>query len=357
MLGCSDFTVQVQPRGGGSVLFEVPWQAISMARVLNNAGDFSVGIPRTGNFRPCEEILRTVEPYRHELIVYGDAEVCAVGPVTNLRAESDIVTISGHGLYHWFERRFYSEDFFAAGDLADVFKAAAETAILLEPSINLDVISRHVEIDGARSFRGADFPRVADVLGELSRTGLDFVQVNRQLLAGQLSDLLRSPVILTDDVCLEVSIERDGANFATDIAVFGQVPLDQAVPVSGRVSRMGTVYGLVQESISEGLLVDADSAWLNAMTRLQAMQPAPMTVSAVLTSQAPVQLAELYPGMIADMRLYETGLVIDQEMLISTVDISISASDAGNSQRVAINLIPKGPELAQIAGIRGTTDL
>lgn len=357
MLGCGTWAAQVYERGGERLLFEIPWTSLTPHRVINGSGNTQVRFPRQSRSKVCEEIVRTCEPYRHEIVLWRGNHMAFCGPLVSMTVTATDVQFQASDLFHWLERRFFTDDFFSAGDLSRIFNDMANAAIALEPSINLEVYTKDVGIDSARKLAKGDFVRVSDALGDVARIGLDFTMAGRQLLAGELPDILRDELILTDHVCSNYTITREGKQFATDIAVFGQAPAARSYPVSGRATRQGTVYGLVQESFSEGTITDSHTAYFNAMTRLRAVQPAPLAVQVGLSDQAPILYDDLFPGIIARPHLYETGIDVTEEMLVTEVAASVSRNNDAITEEVGVTLVPRGPILAETAGIQGTTDI
>lgn len=337
-IGCGIWTAQIVDRGGGVVRHEFTGD-ISMSRILNGTGQANVSFAPTqaGGWNGA---MKEAEPWRHELLLYRDRELAFVGPVTSKSTKG---TFTALDLFAWMDVRILEEDFHGGGDAADVFKAIFDLAYGKDPSPNIDISTRRTGVDVIRDLRGVEFRKAADALRELSRTGLDFTMVGRKLLAGGDGAFLSNiPLKLHDDGVnhndLEVVFE--GANLASDVAVFGSTEEAGGVPFTGRATRAVSVYGLVQRSFTELLIKDRESADANALARLEGVQPTPIRVNATLTEQAAMTFGELIPGRRVDCRLRDVnvGLEVMQTLRLQSVNVTTSTG----AETVKISLVPLG---------------
>lgn len=335
--GQGSWTVQVAARGGSPVSFEPEFANLSFSKVLNASGDGRIDVP--GDLMgSCCEMLRSVEPYKDELVAYRDGDLAYVGPVTGLSVGAS-AQVGSADLFSWFDLRFLEQDFHADGDVASIFRAVFDVAYALDTSPNIAISTRDTGVDAVREFRGVEFRRAADVMRELARTGLDFTMDGRRLLAGGAEVFLDAqPLILHDEGVVSATVSRDASAFATDVAVFGATAETGGVPVTGRATRSQGRYGLVQRSFTELLIEDDTSADANALARLEAMQPAPLRVRAVLSPEAAFGFGDLIPGRRVDVRLFAvTCIEVGQMMRLQQVNVSV-----GETEEVSVDLIPIG---------------
>lgn len=346
-IGCGVWTAQVAGRGGSPVRFELEYTSLTQTKPLNDKGRASAVIPnveRAGS--SCCEVLAGTEVYRDELILYRGNELAFAGPVTPRPSVGlDGGRIAAPDLYHWMDVRFIEEDLHADGDVADIFRAVFEQAYQKDDSPNISISTRPTGVDAVRDFRGVEFRKAASILQELARTGLDFTMDGRRLLAGGVEVFLATDaLILHDEGCISAGIQPEGDTFATDMAVFGSTEEVGGTPVTGRATRATSVYGLVQRSATELTIKDAVSADANALARLEAMQPAPLRVVAVLSQEAPFGFGDLIPGRRVDVRLKRAAGCIEvmQVMRLQQVDVDVQVTDEGPQETVTITLIPLG---------------
>lgn len=344
--GCGQWTAYIVGRGGSPTRFELDFSSISVTRNLNASGTARVSIRNSGRAgSSCCEVFEGTEPWRDELLLYRNNELAYVGPIQSLSASLDGGTIASIDLFAWMEQRFLEEDFHGDGDVADIFRAVFEQAYDKDTSPNISISTRPTGIDAVRDFRGVEFKRAADVLRELARTALDFTMVGRRLLAGGVEVFLSTEeLIVHDEGCISAEVSREGGNFATDVSVFGDTPEAGGTPITGRAIRSTSVYGLIQRTFTELTIRDELSADANALARLEAMQPAPLRVRAVLSQEAAFSYSDAIPGRRADVRLREAAgcIEVDDVMRLQQLTADVQISENGPQETISADLIPLG---------------
>lgn len=345
-IGCGEWSAFVVGRGGSPVRVELGYTGLTVSRVLNTSGNLSADVPNAAiSGTSCCEAFAVCEPWKDELLLYRDREVAAVGPLISVSAGNNGGQFQANDLFTWMEQRFIEENFHGDGDASDVFHALFDLGYDVDPSPNIEISTRQVGVDVTQDFKGTEFQRVADALRGLGRTGLDFTMDGRRLLVGSIDDFVgTTPLILHDEGVLSVEVSREGANFATDVAVFGATKEVGGSPVNGRAVRALELYGLVQKSFTELLIRDAISADANALARVSAMQPAPLRVKATLSDKAAFAFSDLICGRLVDVRFREAAgcIAVNEVMRLQQVDISVSAGDGGVTETIEIQLIPQG---------------
>lgn len=348
------WTASVTGRGGSPVRMEVPYSSLQTAFVLNNSGSANLSVPNDGTSRSaCCELFAEVEPWQDEIVLYRDGQLAYVGPLVTMIGRIDGGDLRSNDLFHWFENRFLESDFHGDGDVADIFASIASLALEPENSMNMTVTTRPVGIQGTRDFKGLEFHRAADLLRELSRTGLDFTMDGRRLLGGGAEIFENAaPLILHDDGVLDAEVTIDGTAFATDVAVFGGTSVndfsapgdERLVFATGRATTGTERYGLVQRSFTELYIKDGGSADANASARLDSMQPAPVRVRATLGPEAAFEWNDLLPGRRMDVRLKQAAGCIEvmEVMRVLNVNVSVNVSDESQTEQVSIDLVPSG---------------
>lgn len=346
-IGSGLWTAQLAGRGGSPVRLEVPYASLSRKKVLNNYGTASLQLNVVGDAREaCCEAFTSTEPFRDEVILYRDDDLDFAGPIVTQTINAEGGGIAANDLFFWMDQRFLEEDFFGSGDLADVFHRVFDVVYAKDETPNIGITTRKCGVRGVRSFEGEQFQRAADVMREIARTALDFTVVGRTILAGGVEVFVDdTPLLLHDDGVISAEVTREGGNFATDVAVFGGTSQEeggsgQLVVSTGRATTGVERYGLVQKSFTELLIKDGISADANAAARLEAMQPAPIRVSAVVGPKAAFGFDDLICGRRFDVRLAAAvGCVeVMQTMRLTEVDVSVGAS----GEQVSISLLPIG---------------
>lgn len=346
MLGCGTWTAYLAERGGEVLVDEIDASRLSVNYVLNGEGSADVTLNSSADrWARCCQMLSAVEPYRHEVHLYRGQQLAFAGPVIQVISGRGNARIVAADLYHWMTKRFLDTDFFASDDLADIFASLAELAVAVDPTINLDVAFREVGITGDRRLSGVTFPRISDTLEELARTAVDFTVRGRTLLAGRVDALLdQRPLIVHDQGVVSAQVTRDGRGFATDVAVFGSTPQGQTQPVFGRATRQATTYGVVQDSVAELLIGDYPTAEVNAASRLDAMQPAPVRVECELSEDAAFDFESLVPGALADVGLTEAAGCVPVSEGMRLVRVGVEASASGPTERISTSFVPVGAD-------------
>lgn len=338
---------------------EIPFTGLSLAKPLDDSGSANFTLPITGQNRSaCCEVLNMAEPWRHEIIAYRDRKVAFVGPLVTVQASNEGGQLTAQDLFFWTEGRFLEEDLFFNTDASLVFENIFLAAMAPDTSPNIDVISHLAGITVERRVHGKEFQRAADLLRELSRTAVDFTMIGRQLIVGGKEVFTPdigpgTPLIIHDDGVLGMQVSKDGTQFATDVAVFGEgVSLGGDQRITGRATRSQNVYGLVQRSFAELLIKDTPSADENALSRLLQMQPLPQQASIDLSPDAAFEFEDIIPGRRCDSRITKSAGCIElvEIMRLASASVEVAHSDAGNTENVNIEIVPLG--LSELEDLR-----
>lgn len=350
-LGCGQWRAYLQRRGGGPKVLEIPISSLSLTDSLDNSSNASLSLPVSGvHYSACCEALNEAQPWRDEVIIYRDSHVALVGPLTSVTGSLDEGQMEVQNLFYWTERRFLSEDLFLSTDASYAFQAVFEAAMAPDPSPNIDLIVYPTGTDVERTIVGTEYPRAADILRELGRTALDFVVMDRTVIAGGKEvfadgSRVREPLLVHDDGVTTMSVVRDGTQFATDVAVFGEAVLQGADNrPTGRATRASGVYGLVQQSFAELTIKDVPSANENALSRLLQMQPTPQRASVSFSPDAAFEYSDLIVGRRVDMRITKAAgcMNLVDMMRLSDFSVNVSISESGVTEDISAEIVPLG---------------
>lgn len=345
--GCGDYVVQVAGRGGSPIRIEVPFSSLRFTMALDQVTQASVSVPVGAvPYAECCEVFAACEPWRDELVIYRDGTSVWSGPVVRRAIGPGGGELDASDHMVWMDRRFVERDMHLQGDLAYIFGELWRYGYEKDDSFNVSLVARDCGVDGVRNLQGRDFLQVSSVLSELARTGLDWWMDGgtRRLLVGGPDVFAGTPVVLHDDAVADISIDEDGTQFATDVAVFAGATRTGGQPVYGRATRSVSVYGLIQSSFTELLIKDVASANANALARLESSQPAARRVTAPLTDRAGFGWSDLVPGRRIDARISEAAgcLALEQVMRVPSIEVSVNVSETGFEERVSPSLVPVG---------------
>lgn len=344
VLGCHDWRILVQTRGGGKIIAEIPWAQAQWGRRLQDVSDGSATFPRGARFMP------DIKPWVHELAFWrdgpsGEDVLEWVGPVTGLSADRDNVTVRARDWWTLFEhRRVHTKIELYATELATVYAWVALDALGFDNSANLGIVIHATGVLGDKLILAEQYRRTADVLRELGRAGVEWTMLGRQILAGGVEFGIPALRTLLDAHCVTVQGDTTGEAASTDVTVVGratnnqQVVANQATPNDPR--------GLLETVISTSDVQDPVSALVYAASALTlAAGLAPRTFQATLDDQAQNGFQRLIPG--ARVPVDWPTLGIRETLRLRQVDVSIQRSpDGQTSEGVTVNLSSLGSTLS-----------
>lgn len=339
LIGHGEWTVQIVGQGGSPLLYEVPWASLNITWQLNASGTLRMVLATEGEtWSECAEILRVTDTYEHEVIAWRDRELAFAGPV--YYSSSKAREIHARDLSHWMDVRFL-DDLHSIGDSADVFRAVFENAYNKDTRPNIQLNARQSGIDTGIDVREIEFRRASDALQSLSNYGIDWTVVGRTILAGgqEVFEGGGVPLLFHDDGVIEPDLQKEGANLATDLVLFGGREDLRSEPIIGRATAGTDRYGLVQRSVTDLLVVETTAADSGALSRVQAMQPTPRRLVTGISDGAAYGFFDLVPGRRGDVRLYESPECGDIEGIMRVQEKSVQV---GDNELVSASLIPQG---------------
>lgn len=349
VIGCGEYTAFLTLRGGGPLLYQIPFTALDFNYQLDDSSSGSISLPTTGHHRSvCCDILNVAEPWKHEVRVFRDGEQVFVGPLLTINVTQDGGRLGFRDLFYWTERRFLSNDAFFADDASTVFRQVFEMAMAPDPSPDIEIIVHEAGIRIERNLLGSEFHRAADLLREFARSAVDFTVIGRKIIVGgkELFDPavgVGRPLLIHDGGVKSYDISKDGGQFATDVAVFGEAVLQGAENrIVGRAQRSISDYGLVQQSFAELLITDVGTANNNALSRVLQMQPVPVRVNVQLSPDAAFQFKDIIAGRRADVRLSQGCIEVMDIMRCNDVKVNVSRSEATVTEEITLGIVPLG---------------
>lgn len=350
-LGCEQWHAFVASRGGATIYAELPWATLQAPRlrVLNDSGEarIVVGLEAAAleDDTDCQLILERLKPWKHEIHLWrGDngSQADWVGVPGNPKFGRDTVEIPCLDLSIWFERRTLpTARSYTATDLATIFAQYASDALSRDTSPNITVTTSPTSITGDRDVTATNRTFAMDEMRELSRSGVDWTMLRRELLGGGVIVPAPQTHVIIEDFFLPEPYEPQGLATASEVWVRGEIGSAPDVPILGHAGGVGAETGLIERVFTEGTIKDVASANANAQTRLDLLSDPPGLVSGRLLGEAPIQFGELVPGrMLADMRLRVGVRRITGEYRLLAVGVAADRRD--NAERITCQFEPIG---------------
>ena len=356
-LGCGEYEAVIMTRGGQQIVGFLPVSSAEWHRVLDDTSTGQAVIGGVGGAlsRECCKTLDVIEPWVHELGLFRSGQRAWCGPIVEpvMDRNSDSATIAARDVSVWLDRRVLHVDhnYKTPGpDLSVIFTDYFNDAMLLENSAGLTITATPCGVTGSRATLATDCVSAGSQIRELSRTGIDWTTIDREILVGGSVVGAAPLTILYDDHFSQPpQVALDGLAQATKWYVVGAG--------KGRNMALGTAqapdaliqkYGLLEQAVKEPLILDQGSADAAAGSRLSLTAKPPGVIqSGILSPLAPITLAQLVPGMIIRVLLVSTCYAVDGVYRLKSVDATVSPDQDEQIGRVAAG---EGHEQAKEAG-------
>lgn len=326
-----DTKVLLVTRGARQVIAELNPVSGSFTRDLDTTSNLQIEGVTSGLLgESCCDGWEEVYPWATEIIVYRDGRDAWSGPVTNVEFGYGTVSVTASDLTAWWDRRTIPDLTFTGQDLADIFVALHDAAMLTDPIDNFSVSASPTGVRGDRAYKRSDYEYVGDAIDELSKTGVDWTAYGRTILVGGDEVPAQPFVTLTDEFwTAPPQVVARGNEQATRVIVKGTNV--QGLASSSREFR--EFYGLLVRVFDESDIKDSVSAQRAAETRLALLEDqlyVETPQNASLKPTAPVTLEQLIPGIrvrvdtqascrrvVSDFRLKEVKVELSGQVSIS----------------------------------------
>jgi hypothetical protein len=348
-------TVGLATRGGGDVLAMLPVSSLAYSRRLDDMGDCTVTVATGDCTDALGVVLTDVNPWEHELVVWRGTSQVWVGPVNEVRWSTGGVSIRARDLFQWAEHRQL-----AAGthldrtaDLAVIFAEWAVNGFMsTDNSMHVEIRVADCGVSGTREVDNLDYRYTSDELRELARTAVDWTMVGRELWAGGEDfiaditggvhtfwdefgvpdfaatvtgdDLPVSPTapFITEHVDAPEIVKPPGVSY---VVVRGTATtVDTAQPI-GTAGGTNATLGRVDLIESDMSIRDTTSAATAASNRLALVGDETMTCRWLVDSS--VRFHHLIPGVRIPVAVQTGCRLIDEDMLLVSVDVSVQGGD------------------------------
>lgn len=328
------FVQRAAPGRGPRALGEITAEAGEWSRRLGETSSASVTVA-IGSDR---NLLRRIVPWRHELEIIRDGDLCWAGPVQDVMVDpgAGAMTFPALDLSAWWWQRVILTDLVYRGvDLAVIFAeliAYAETV----GSIGLTVETRSSGITGDRTYAAIDARELGNELADLAQTGCDWSVTGRQAWVGgqEIAPGRRLPSPLLDEAFVIPPPTRLSGSMVTEAIVRGSQVLGRA----GGADPDGVV---LQRVLDSSAIEDQASADAAARTWLDRAHDPLVYVEgdATLAPSAPVTMPELIPGLVVRVDLDgEDVLPVAADLRLESLTVSFD----GDGETPVVALQPLG---------------
>lgn len=294
------------------------WQSASdmdsweFERVLSGMSTASVVLPAN------PALADRVEPWLHCLTVWADEEPAWHGVVTFVSSKTGKLTIKGSDGAAFFKRRRLPSG--RTWDQADASQVMSQVVVDgMGPSDPLHIADNLTALDSRVWVvvdHTANTVMVEDVVGDMVEAGLEWTFYGGTLLIGPVMSRYRTQTLTDKDLTGDVEVIKDGKDVLTDVLVTGDGVWGQRALEDDRI---------VLQSIEKGEgLVTAQDCEVRAQSVLTEQGVTPVSVgmgTATLSSETPIGVSELVPGVIVPVSSTRTGIRVGLDLRLEEVKV------------------------------------
>lgn len=350
--GCEIHTAYLYDRGGTRRIAQIEGiTSISWERVADDIsfGDISVVNPSPA----CQNVLSSMEPGRHEIVIFRGNERVWEGPLTLMTYTREAVAIQARDVMHYAYRLAQSQDYDnrypnigtvvnrAYGELQhELNRRESEN-----PPINVVPFLTKIERpDDAGTSRWTTIYQKTvfdDVDDMAANSGLDYVVVGRSIIVHDTNTALGKTATLTDnDIIGDILVTMYGMEMATFAAVTGA---DGAYGVYGGTDAYYGRVEIVDDAYDEEAGSDKPTQGeLNsqAQRNLAGRLPTPVEVripdGSRLNPSSAISVLDLVPGVIVPLRATLTARTFSQNQKLRKLKVVEDAT----GEQILLTLAP-----------------
>lgn len=369
-LGCGIYQAYAFTRGLREIVTILPFTNLEWERILDDTSTAQVTIDGVANpraFARCCAALSELDGSEHELAIYRNGWRVWSGPLTDLSFPAEQCVLQASDLSWWLAQRTIHQNLNTpAWDLANILVAYVQDAMSVENSAGLyaTVLALAGQI-GDRLVAESDHQLASDVIGELSRSGIDWTTLDRRMLVGPLqpqpppfpgatpyptlidSNFRIQPTILVSSSqqadCWYVNGPADGAGdliFGEYGPHFPATDDHVEVPAAPDYAEIEAKYGRIEKVATETRILDQPGIDFNAQTRYDLLKRAVTSISdGSLLPSTPIPMDKLLAGSIVNVHLSNVCRIIAEPYRIKAVKVA-AASDG--SETVDVQWQPLG---------------
>ena len=352
MAGCEIHTAYLYDRGGTRRIAQIEGiTSLSWERCADDIsfGDITVVNPSVN----CQNILNTMEPGRHEIVIFRGNDRVWEGPLTLMTYTREAVAIQARDVMHYAYRLAQSQDYDNRYPNVSTVVARAFGELQHElsrresedPPINVvPYLTKFERPDDAGTSRWTTIYQKTvfdDVDDMAANSGLDYVVVGRAIILHDTNTALGKTATLTDnDIIGDIIVTMYGMEMATFAAVTGA---DGAYGVYGGADAYYGRVEIVDDAYDEEAGSDKPSqAELNsqAQRNLAGRLPTPVEVripdGSRLNPSSPITIFDLVPGVIVPLRATLTARTFSQNQKLRKLKVQ----EDEKGEQILLTLVP-----------------
>lgn len=341
-LGSGTWQAHVRPRGGGSMITELPFSSVKCGRVLDDTSQGSVDVVGIGRYPACCDQLRPVGAWRHEVSMFRDGVEAWCGPIVGLAFPDNGVSVQARDLSAWFDHRLLHIDHdhgLVAVDLAALFEEYASDALAPDTTPGVTIARTNSGVASYRQAWAATHPLAGPKLRELAQNGVDWTTLLRRVIVSGEVPADPIGILLAEHFAEFPTIVEDGLSMANRWHVSGQGATDEHDGAYGVATAAAgfSDRGLLESTLRDDALpVDAACSSAAAVRVGQTADPVAVVQGGVLHPSAPIPFDRLVPGARVEVRIeHPCRSVLSDYRLVA---VSVDAGPA--SEQVSISLEP-----------------
>lgn len=353
-----EYEAFVVDRSLGSILTRLPWDSITWGRKLSDFSEASVRLPLADLGRACRGgAIEGLKAWRYGLRVERDGELVHTGPIVNIARPEGTwgVEVMARDVSAWTGKRIQRFDRSGTkGAAAWVLQAISDAFAVDDiPISGVNFRALGAGPDATRAYYAKRLQKSYEVLQELvSSAGVDYTVVGDTWYFGDFTALENPIGLLTDDAfAASPGMAVDGLAQANTVFVTGEESDDQGFTSFGYYQSVIPEDGVLEEVFPE---FNADST-PDSIEQLDAAAQdyyrlaatgAPTISAGKLSPVAPMSIHDLIPGVLVQVDALETALWdTGMTMRITSVDVSVVATDSGLTEDVGVTLQSELPDV------------
>lgn len=345
MLGCSDYEVFLMERGARRMVKQLKYTSLEWNRNVDDVSLANIQLAgiQGGKGTFCCDDAHLIIPWQHEVGIYRNGQRVWAGPVVSRAATKSGVAINCRDLMVWMKRRrVHNTHDFINQDLAVMFHDIVKDALLTDNSMGLTVEPHLCGVNGDRRILRAQFKTAWNELDELSRTGVDWTVIDRQVTIGNFELNIEPIGTLTDRSFVELAdYTLDGSDLVTDALTIGDGFGEAGATIYGQTIGGDLArYGVHELTYQESTIRDNPSAKRNSRTRWDLNhEPAQLFSGGDLAQECPLEVSDLIPGRAIRLALSES--ICDNLAGLFRV-AGVTGSAGPDHDRVSLRVQPLG---------------
>lgn len=354
-LGCGDYRVAIEPRGGGLEVMRLRHTQVQYTRLWCATGQITVNVEGIAECAPVCDDLRKLAAWQYEFVIYRNNVEVARGPLIRPEVTASSGTLGGDGMSAWLRRRALRGDLTPGTPLDPV-----DLGISVMASAQSYAIAGHaygaspgLSADARTRVGVAVIPelparqKASEAFGKLVEQGLVWTDGPGHSIILGGPDLFGTEPIATlrdSDFVTPPTITGAGDEQVNGWIVESEDQEADQEPFIGYAYDEDSIIrnGLLEDVARVPGLTTQDAANRAAAARLIASKEMPRHVTGgTLSQDAPVDINKLYPGTI--LRVVLEGC-LPEEQIVRLSGLDATANAGGETVKVSFSEADVGIE-------------